>query len=343
MNRFIIWAVLALCASLNSSAQTSTASDSISTFYDSLFHHLETDYLYAANVTSDIKTFVKSKALEYSTFLGSLDATTLLFDTLGDDHCQVFYEDNYFTNTHGKQLNQNDFSGEYLVKYTEGADFEVRLLNKKYGYVLIPGMLLLDLGVDSLSAVAQDMYDQMMAVQKKQKLNGWIIDLRFNIGGNVYPMLASLYHLLGNTTVYTELDLEMNVVQLNELSDGAFISAGETKAQIAPSAKPDTKRPVAIINGLMTASAGEDIAVAFRGRRNVRFIGAETYGKLSGNEEVNLPFGSVMAMTTCLLGDRKGYHSRTIIPDVPVKKKDNFTNLLEDVNIIEAIKFIEDN
>ena len=55
-----------------------------------------------------------------------------------------------------------------------------------------------------------------------------------------------------------------------------------TKADISLPA--DTTTPVAIIIGKLTASAGENVAVAFKHRDNVIYIGEESYGHLTGND-----------------------------------------------------------
>ena len=216
----------------------------------------------------------------------------------------LFSKSGFFQSSLNKALQQEDFSRNFLLKYEQEPGFETKIIQDSYAYVLIPGMLLLDADRDSLDRVAQHMYDEILALSEKREIKGWIIDLRFNIGGNVYPMLASLYHLLGDAVAYTELDENNKLIQRNHLEAGAFYTADKQLVKVNPSDAPDLKTPIAIITGKLTGSAGEDVAIAFKGRENTLFLGEESYGFLTGNEMVEIPYDAKMAFTTCFIADK---------------------------------------
>ncbi len=326
-------------------AQSLNTTDSIRTFYDSLFFHLQKDYLFTDRVDWDtLKPWISFQALESTNLEASLQHCSTLFDKIGGNHCQVFSETGWYASTLNKGLQREEFSDNLLIKYQEhmkNPAVEVQVLENKFGYLLLPGMLLLNVSQDSLDRKSQEIYDAILGLHQSHDIEGWIIDLRFNIGGNSYPMLAALYHLIGDNIVYTLLNGAQEVAVPHTLADGAFFSGQKKETEVRSRQRPQTELPVAIIVGKMTASAGENVVLGFRGRKNVVIIGEETYGFLTGNDLVELPFGIKMAMTTGYLADRSGTYTPTIIPQIEVIKEDNFKELLKDRNILEAIQFID--
>lgn len=324
--------------------QNLTVQDSIQIFSDSLFYILEKNFLFKDRVSwNKVKTHFEQNALTHATFESSLKESKAVFDSIDCNHCMLFSENGYYPATPKKQLLYKDYSYEFGKKHSEGVEFSISKLGDAYGYIIIPGMLLLDLTQDELNAKTQEMYDEIVMLDKNNNLKGWIIDLRFNIGGNSYPMINALYHLLGDKVIYNELNINKEVEKVNKLENGKFYSGEKVETEIKTINKnPDIKIPVALIIGNWTASAGETIVLGFKGRENVITIGEPTYGHLTGNSLFELPFKIQAPLTTGYLADMYGRYSENLSPHIPVKEeKNNFENLLEDQNIIEAIKFID--
>ena len=321
-------------------AQTSSSQDSIQLVFEEIFEQLESDYLFRKKVDwKKWKEDIYPKALQANSLADALTFSTQLFDSIGCNHCMLFSNSGFFQSSLNKALQQEDFSRNFLLKYEQEPGFETKIIQDSYAYVLIPGMLLLDADRDSLDRVAQHMYDEMLALSEKREIKGWIIDLRFNIGGNVYPMLASLYHLLGDAVAYTELDENNKLIQRNHLEAGAFYTADKQLVKVNPSDAPDLKTPIAIITGKLTGSAGEDVAIAFKGRENTLFLGEESYGFLTGNEMVEIPYDAKMAFTTCFIADKNRVYRETVKPDNLIEKGDNFEQLEKDENVIRALQY----
>jgi carboxyl-terminal processing protease len=75
---------------------------------------------------------------------------------------------------------------------------------------------------------------------------------------------------------------------------------------------------VAVLTDGRTASSGEAVAVAFRGRPGVLSYGAATYGFSTGNETVRLPDGALLRITSSRFADRTGLVYGGPLPvDVP--------------------------
>lgn len=155
---------------------------------------------------------------------------------------------------------------------------------------------------------------------------GYVVDLRGNSGGNVWPMLAGLSPLLGNMPIGREIDREGIRSDYARLEDGAaIVNEGEDKdARLAAVADWQPlpalqSAPVAVLIDDFTASSGEGVAVAFKGRPHTRFFGQKSYGVASSNQGFVVGEQANVVITTAMMADRNGrIYPDGIAPDVPV-------------------------
>lgn len=139
---------------------------------------------------------------------------------------------------------------------------------------------------------------------------GWIVDVRGNGGGNMYPMLAGLAPLVGGDTVgwFHETGSEPMPWFVRE-GEAGVIDQGERKPLASISATPqrlDGVPPVAVLFDRGTASSGEAVAISFVGRANARSFGAHTYGFTTSNQTFPMPDGATLVVTTGVEADRTG-------------------------------------
>jgi C-terminal processing protease CtpA/Prc len=77
--------------------------------------------------------------------------------------------------------------------------------------------------------------------------------------------------------------------------------------------------PVAVLTSEQTASSGEAVAIAFRGRPNARSFGEPTRGLTSANESFELGDQATIHLTVALFADRTGAaYNGPIAPNVTV-------------------------
>lgn len=317
----------------------STPQDSITVFYKELFSALKTGYIHKKTIdwpAVESETWLKVK--QHTSFENSLNEIKPLFDKIAANHCIVFYNQKKYTST-TKKIPEGSYSGQWSKKYGTKPNFEAKVLDDKFAYILIPGMLFFDTSAGNINKIAQPLYNQIAEIKTNNKIEGWIIDLRFNTGGNSTPMLLSLYDLLGNNNVWGTLNVNKKQDIKYKLKDGKYIDGSKDMPYINLSGALLDTAKVAVITGIVTASSGEVTALAFKGRANTIFIGEPSYGATTGNVSWPLPFNITMALTTSYDSDRNGNYHEKIIPDILVSKQDNFDNLLADQNIQEAIKF----
>ncbi|WP_443947000.1 S41 family peptidase [Pedobacter sp. AW1-32] len=317
------------------------AADSIGIFYKAFFKTLKVGYLNRKKIDWKSVEADAYKSLEsYDNFKASLKEITNIFDKINATHCLVYRGDDKYTSTR-KKISKDLYSAEWKNKYDSKPSFEVKVLDDKIGYVMIPGMVFFDNSAENISRIAQPLYDRISAIKSSHTLAGWIIDLRLNTGGNSSPMLLALYDLLGNNEIWGELDENKKLVRKFRLINGSYIQKSHTIAAIIPSGRLLDQERVAVITGMFTGSSGEVTALAFKGRKNTIFIGGNTAGFTTGNVTWPLPFDSLIALTTGYDSDRDGNYYPYIVPDLTISKQDNFDNLMYDGNIQEAIKFIK--
>lgn len=133
----------------------------------------------------------------------------------------------------------------------------------------------------------------------------FVVDLRDDTGGNMYPMISSVAGLLDDGVLGTFVNAHKQFVPWL-LKDGTT-TVGQMSYSLAR-AKPLTsvQIPVAVLIGPMTASAGEFTAMSFEGRPRTRFFGGESAGYVTANQPMPLSDGAVILMTSGWGIDRTG-------------------------------------
>lgn len=141
---------------------------------------------------------------------------------------------------------------------------------------------------------------------------GYIIDLRGNTGGNVWPMLASIAPLLTDGVVlqFTGITDTTSV----QISGSEVSFDGEVMANGDASFKADL--PIAVLLDTRTASSAEAVVVSFIGQPNTRSFGERSYGFSTSNDERMMPDGAILSVTVGADTDRNGtIYGDAIIPD----------------------------
>ncbi len=166
-------------------------------------------------------------------------------------------------------------------------------------------------------------------------LKGWIVDLRRNPGGNMFPMVAGLGPLIGEGVCVNFYDIDRNVTTTASYREGTSYLGQTPIVSVDKPYIPVTKnlKIAVLINGV-TASSGEATTLAFVGRPNTRLFGASTCGVSTSNQPYDLPFfGYQLNLTTATLGDRTGkIYGKAITPDEVVSDDQVISKAAEWIN-----------
>jgi len=153
---------------------------------------------------------------------------------------------------------------------------------------------------DSLHRIASDL--------ESSHPIGWIIDLRGNGGGNMWPMLAGIGFVLG------EGRLGSFVAPDGSSTDWSYHQGkAEAEAHGTESVNMEVKEPplalpslplVAVLIDSGTISSGEAIAISFEGRPRERSFGTHTFGLSTSNAMFPLSDGASLFLNTAFETDR---------------------------------------
>ncbi len=186
----------------------------------------------------------------------------------------------------------------------------------KLGYLRVPYLIAMEEGrmtsyASRIAALQRELVDA--------GAQGWIIDLRRNVGGNQWPMLAALSNILGDGAHGSIVAPDGSRMTWGTSAGAAWINEPTSKVfALDAFAAPETSRlPVALLIDQRTASSGESLVVSFRNRANTRSFGDPTAGKSSANATVTLQDGSILNITASALYDSAGRaFGGPIAPDV---------------------------
>jgi len=152
-----------------------------------------------------------------------------------------------------------------------------------------------------------------VAACRREDPRAWVLDLRLNSGGTMWPMLEVMAPLLGTLTPGSFEDPRPHSPHpvLPWTVKGDYIPVAPTM-------------PVAVWTSPMTGSSGEISSIMFRGRPCTRFFGDKTSGAPTSNESHPIGDLGTLHLTTMLCRDRLGRrYFGEILPDercaVPVR------------------------
>ncbi|MGV6946932.1 S41 family peptidase [Sphingobacterium kyonggiense] len=205
-------------------------------------------------------------------------------------------------------------------------NFQHRMVNEKYAYINVPGVLL------EHKRSFDTLQSQLLELDK-QNPKAWIIDLTENDGGSYIPMVVPFHSLIDTNKTFSyfegEVDEQGNKILKNEFvvpEDGFYAdSSKEAKIVKLDSLQAvqlkNNKVPIIVLVSNITASSGEIFAAHFIGQRNVTLVGSKTNGLTSSNELIYVDKGYSVNLMTALLNDRNGKSyelGEGISPDIDI-------------------------
>jgi carboxyl-terminal processing protease len=151
---------------------------------------------------------------------------------------------------------------------------------------------------------------QIIAELERSHPLGWIVDIRGNVGGNMWPMLAGVGPLLGESDDLGEF-FDTNGHSVWTYRNGVAAESDNGKLNPYPAIKGSPYKlanvpNVAVLIDHSTGSSGEALAIAFRGRPQTRFFGEHTQGASTVNEVFALSDGASLWLTIGTQADRSG-------------------------------------
>ncbi|WP_282630422.1 S41 family peptidase [Empedobacter sedimenti] len=165
-------------------------------------------------------------------------------------------------------------------------------------------------------------------IDTENTIIGWIVDLRGNGGGSMWPMLAGLNALLEDGTTGYFLYGKIKIPWLN---DNKNVNTYKIK---------NKKTKIAVLFDGNTGSSGEMTAVSFFGLPNVKSFGQKSAGYTTANNTYFLSNGGQLLLASAYIMDRNGKsYKDELTPDVIVSDLSNTKN---DQVVNTAIKWLSE-
>lgn len=176
--------------------------------------------------------------------------------------------------------------------------------------------------------------DKIREIDQNNNLKGWIVDLRRNTGGATPPMLNAVGAILGSGDIGSRIDNNSKeYIWKYENGKVYYDNSIDSQLSTQPYNLKNNLPNVAVLMSNTTASAGEAVAIAFKGRKNTKFFGEETNGRTTGNETFIMSDGAWLNITNTVDADRNGnkYFS-PVKPDIYVNTE--WKNFLSEKDIV---------
>lgn len=266
-----------------------------------------------------------------------------MFKTLGDYHGMLIYDCkagfSYRPEDIGipkdsiyKQIGRTKINAPYTVIG--------KLIQSNIAYVEILGTGMMQ---PPQIVAARDSLRSVICSLKAEKPNGWILDLRCNIGGNMHPMMAGIGELFPNGDLGGDTKDGVTYNSTWSLQDGNFQENGYANysAELQCPNESNTKR-IAVLTSRYTASAGEVVVSSLKAQKGVKIIGEKKSGLSSSNGWFVLPEKWILAsMVGYYMSVDKTVHKDGIVPDFGVIEVLDLDDLTKGQQIDRAIKWIK--
>ena len=221
-----------------------------------------------------------------------------------------------------------DGSYVYVGLQCSGQNITKQSLPENVGYVKVNSFS----GSSNSEAAysfAREIQDQIRN-QDHIEITGWIVDLRDNGGGNMWPMIAGIGPILGEGIAGYFIDPDNNQASWG-FENGSSVFNGNTVTQLSDSYELIVPNPkVAILLNSGIASSGEVVAISFIGRDNTKSFGSSTCGQSTSNRPFTFSDNSMLILTADYLADRnKNLYGMPINPDLAVDSENIILNAVE--------------
>ncbi len=331
-----------LVAALPTGVPAQQVADTSYAVLDSMFSIVRETSLHRANANwPEIEATFRAEVEAAGSFDEALDAFRGVFRELDDVHSAVYYAGRGIGYS---RADDSELDVEALIQESRArvGQPDGQLLAGGVGYVFVPsyaprGQDAIDLASRGLRDVVCDLFPDIDA--------GWIIDLRLNEGGNVYPMLSGLGDLLGDGVPVRSVGYDGTVHVEWIIRDGVlFLGEYQTSTVERRCAEASGRGRVAVLVGPATLSSGQLTAAAFWGWDRARLFGLPTAdGYATANQWHQITPELALNVSISLFEDRSGrIHPAIILPHEEIPGSWDFERLDQDPVVHRALAWLRE-
>ncbi|WP_171037001.1 S41 family peptidase [Maribacter algarum] len=305
---------------------------------DKIIEHAENNSLYRKNVDwTSLKNEMYALAKDADSVPQLKPVLDLMLKKMNDSHGRVFHKNQYLSyytgekKEHRKNMNSETYNEIQSIQVYK---FKATYLEDNIGYVRIIG-----LPVGDNQKMSNDIQNAVCELVEKGAKK-WIIDLRFNGGGNMFPMVEGIAPIIGDGIVGGTKGATEDESSIWQIKDGDFYY-DEQNVAIENKCPITEVQKIAVLTSVYTASSGEALAVILKHRPKTRFFGNKTLGMTTATDYTQIDSLTAMMISVSYYKDRESnvYRDYVDVDEVVTFKPETALNKDEGVN--QAIEWLK--
>ena len=273
--------------------------------------------MYTGKVNWDsLGNVVHAKARPATSLKELKPAFEALLNGLGDKHGKVINAKDYSSIawfTDYESLHHPDQRPRDTETWNQVNDrsqqFSYRILFNDIGYLKIVGIAP-NVDIESESRKIREALKELAG----KNIRKWIVDLRYNGGGNMYPMMQGIGPLLGDGMVGKLINMQQDTLFSWYIRNGNFQYDVPDVVTLPNEPVFKSLQPVAVLTSRWTVSSGELVATAFKGRALTKFFGEATGSFASNTGWEIIKNEVILTISTGIFCDRNGISYPINIP-----------------------------
>jgi C-terminal processing protease CtpA/Prc len=290
-------------------AQPGTAD--IKVVLDSVLYHTKNSSVYSNKVNWDtLQQKAMALAKDATTVNDLKPALSYVLNSLGDYHGRYLKTADYSPIATFTDWNKLNASAQ---DKRERKREELAIVNApdiKFCYSLLPGntayLRVVGIGFNVNLQAEADSIRKAILFFANRKVQKWIVDLRYNGGGNMNPMMAGLAPLLDSGLVGSLSGGSADATDVWTIRNNNFIWGDYQALQMNKYPRLKAGRKIAVLTSRYTVSSGEFVATAFKNNSGTKFFGEATGGYTTSTNWITVGNEIIVCISHGYYADRKG-------------------------------------
>lgn len=238
---------------------------------------------------TNLESEVGQLASNVTTISQSYPAITRALELIGTHH-------SFLNSPSGNLITYpSDFTCRQTLEMDVPADDSI-------GYIRVDSVVTADTEEDQ--QIATDIQARI-AEQDSPEITKWVVDLRNNQGGNMWPMIAGLGPLFDSDLLGHFIDPNERAISWGYRNGSSLYRGGAVVTVNEPYTLHNPLPKIAVLVSNRTASSGEATLISFKKQPNTRLFGTDSCGLSTANTPFTLSDRSTLFLTTAAMADRE--------------------------------------